>query len=90
MPIWSLQPIDPLDLAWEASTYRGKVIVRARDEATAREAAQHAFAVKTRFKPGAGVKPPPWKRPTLVKAEICQDDRYPAEGNTEVLYPTLV
>jgi hypothetical protein len=81
-------PLDLQDPAWEASTYRGKVIVRARDEASARAAAQHAFAVKTRFKPASGIKPPPWNRPTLVKAELCEDDRYPSEGSTEVLYPS--
>lgn len=89
MPLWSLTPVDPDDRAWQASTYRGRVIVRAKDEPSAREAAQHAFAVKTRFRPGAGVTPPPWKRPALVKAEICTDARYPAEGPTEVLYPAL-
>ena len=90
MPLWTLTPLDPLDPAWEASTYRGKMIVRARDETSAREAAQHAFTVKTRFKPGTGIKPPPWKRPELVKAEMCDDDRYPSEGRTEILYPPLV
>jgi len=87
MPLWELSPVDLLDAAWEASSYRGKVIVRARDEAAAREAAARAFAVKTRFKPGVGITAPPWKRPALVKAAISKGDRYAAEGPTEILYP---
>jgi hypothetical protein len=87
MPVWELSPVDPRDAAWEASSYRGRVIVRARDEAAARDAAEHAFAVKTRFKPGTGIKAPPWKRPALVTAAICTDPLYAGEGPTEILYP---
>jgi hypothetical protein len=43
--------------------------------------------VKTRFKPGAGITAPPWKRRALVTAAICTDARYAAEGPTEILYP---
>jgi hypothetical protein len=87
MPLWELSPVDLLDAAWEASSYRGKVIVRARDEQDARDAAERAFAVKTRFKPGAGITAPPWKRRALVTAAICTDARYAAEGPREILYP---
>jgi hypothetical protein len=87
MALWQLVPIDPTDPNWEASSYRGKVIVRARSEAAARKTAENAFGVKTRFKPVGGMIAPPWKRPALVAAEVVVDARYQAEGPTEILYP---
>jgi hypothetical protein len=69
-------PIELENGNWEASSYRGRVVVR-------------ASGVKTRFQPGTGVKAPPWKRPALVKAAIIEDARYEDEGPTEVLFPTL-
>lgn len=87
MPIWQLKPLDTRDPNWEASSYSGKVIVRARDEQAARATAEKAFGVKTRFSPGQGVKAPPWKRTELVSAEVVQDPHYDTEGPTEILYP---
>ena len=89
MPIWELTPIDPLDPNWEASSHQGRVIVRALDEAAARDQAETAFGVKTRFPPGAGVKAPPWKRPALVRAEIIRDARYEEDGPAGILFPVL-
>ena len=89
MPLWELVPVDPSDPNWEASSYRGRVVVRALDEQRARDEAEKAFGVKTRFKPGAGVKAPPWKRPALVKAEIIRDERYEEKGPAEILFPVL-
>jgi hypothetical protein len=87
MALWELRPVDLTDPNWEASSYRGIVIVRARNENAARRAAQDAFGVKTRFRAGAGVTAPPWTRPDLVTAETIEDPRYDPEGPTEVLYP---
>ncbi len=87
MPLWELLPVDPRDPNWEASSYEGRIVVRAPNENAARDEAERAFGVKTRFKPGAGVKAPPWKRPALVKAEIIHDDLYEEEGPTEILFP---
>lgn len=89
MPIWKLTPIDLSDPDWEASSHRGLAIVRADDEEAAREAAQEAFGVKTGFRPGEGIKAPPWKRPALVEAERIKDARYDPEGPTEVLDPSF-
>jgi hypothetical protein len=88
MALWQLRPIDLTDPNWEASTYRGIAIVRARNENAARRAAQGAFGVKTRFRTVGGVTAPPWNRPELVAAETIEDSRYDPEGRTEVLYPT--
>ena len=87
MPIWRLTPIDAEDPNWEASSHRGLVVVRARSEASAREAAEKAFGVPTRFPPGKGMRVPPWMRSELVRAEIIDSPIYPAEGPTEVLEP---
>ncbi len=89
MPLWKLTPIDPLDPNWEASSHRGTAIVRAPNEAAARAAAAAAFDVPTRFPPGAGTRTPPWTRASLVAATKIIDQRYPADGPTEVLDPAF-
>ena len=89
MPLWKLMPVDLSDPDWEASSHRGLVIVRAPNEEAARDEAEKTFGVKTRFKPGAGVKAPPWKRSALVKAERIEDPRYESEGPVEILDPSF-
>ncbi len=89
MALWKLTPVDLKDPNWLASSHRGRLLVRAPTETAAREAAEQAFGVKTRFVPGAGVTAPPWKRANLVKAERIDDERYDPEGPTEVLDPSL-
>jgi hypothetical protein len=89
MPLWKLQPLDLSDPNWEASSHRALVIVRAPDEETAREEAERAFGVKTRFSPGKGVMVPPWKRASLVSAARIRDQRYEEDGPTEVLEPSF-
>jgi hypothetical protein len=89
MPLWKLTPIDLRDANWEASTHRGVVIVRARDEEDARAAAAKAFDAKTRFRPAKGARFPPWKRASLVRAERISDARYDSEGPTEILEPSF-
>ena len=89
MPLWRLTPLDPKDLSWEASSHRAMALVRAPDEEAAREVAQKAFGVKTGFRPGEGIKAPPWKRAHLVKAERIADDRYDPDGPAGVLEPSI-
>jgi len=89
MDLWKLTPVDLTDPSWEASAHRGAVMVRAPNEEAARNAAEAAFGVKTRFAPGQSVKAPPWKRETLVRAEKVKDPKYAAEGPTEILDPSF-
>lgn len=89
MPIWRLSPIDLSDRNWEASSHRGQVVVRASNEDEARDLAEDAFAVKTRFAPGMGVITPPWKRPEQVKVELVTDSPYEPEGPPQVLEPSF-
>jgi hypothetical protein len=89
MALWRLVPVDLGDPSWLASSHRQSALVRAPTEEAAREAAERAFGVKTRFPPGRGVAVSPWKRPWLVAVELIHDDRHAAEGPTEVLEPSF-
>jgi hypothetical protein len=89
MPIWLLEPHDLNDPNWEASSHHGPVIVRAPSEAAARQIAEEAFGVKTRFAPGKGQHLPPWQRAELVGAKIIEDTIYSEEGPDEVLEPSF-
>ena len=90
MALWKLIPIDVSDPSWAASSHRGIVIARAKDEADARAAAAKAFDLPSDFRPGQGMHFPPWKRATLVKIELLEDDpRYDSKGPTEILEPSF-
>ena len=89
MAVWSLIPVDPDDPDWEASSHRGPVIVRAEDEREARRVAAKAFNLKTGFRPGQGVRFPPWTRAALVTAKRIDDPRFEAEGPAQVLEPAF-
>lgn len=89
MAIWKLSPVDLKDPDWAASSHRGPVIVRARDEDEARRTAAEAFDVKVGFKLREGVKAPPWRRPALVRVEPIEDPRFEAEGPADVLDPSF-
>jgi len=89
MAIWRLCPLDLSDPNWEASSHRAVVIVRAPDENAARDVAEAAFGVKTRFRPGAGIVAPPWKRPELVAVERITDERFETDGPSVVLSPSF-
>jgi hypothetical protein len=89
MPIWRLIAVDFRDPNWEASFHRGSVVARAPGESTAREAAQAAFGVQTRFPSTKGLRVPPWMRVELVRADNINSPLYSADGPTEVLQPTF-
>jgi osmotically-inducible protein OsmY len=88
MPIWQLSPVDLSDPSWEASSHRGTAIVRAPDEKTAREVAQSAFGVATRFKHRPRLIPP-WTRAKLVHASHIEDQRFGPDGPSAVLVPSF-
>lgn len=89
MTIWRLIPVDLKDPNWEASSHRAAAVVRAPDERTAREAAEAAFGIKTRFAPGEGTRLPPWTRADLVQAIAVEHPVHSADGPTEVLEPSF-
>jgi osmotically-inducible protein OsmY len=88
MAIWQLSPVDLSDPNWEASSHRGSAIVRAPDEKTAREAAQSAFGVQTRFRHHPRLVSP-WMRAALVHASRIEDRRFDPEGPSGVLVPSF-
>jgi osmotically-inducible protein OsmY len=88
MPIWQLSPVDLADPNWEASSHRGPAIVRAPDEKSAREVAQSAFGVTTRFKHHPRLIAP-WTRAKLVHASHIEDQRFDPEGPSGVLVPSF-
>lgn len=89
MPLFKLSPVDLTDPNWQASSHRAAAIVRARDESAARRIAAEAFDVSIGFRPGRGVRVPPWRRQELVYVEEIEDARWEAEGRDEVLYPSF-
>jgi osmotically-inducible protein OsmY len=88
MPVWRLSPVDLNDPNWEASSHRGAIVVRALNEESAREVAQSAFGVKTRFK-HRGPLTSPWKRGELVRAERISGEGFDPKGPSAVLAPSF-
>jgi hypothetical protein len=89
MAIFSLIPVNLDDPDWEASSHRGRVTVRAANEQQARAIAAEAFDVKTGFRPGQGMRFPPWTRAAMVRVERIDDPRFEPEGPAEVMEPTF-
>lgn len=87
MRIWRLTPIDTNDRNWDASIYKGEVIVRAPNERIARSAASLSFAIATRIIPGEEIKFTPWRHADLVKAEPMKDGPWPAHGPISIFDP---
>jgi hypothetical protein len=89
MFIWKLVPNDLDDPSWQGSSHRGPVVVRAPDEERAREEAQKAFGVPTRFPPGSAYALAVWKRRELVAAEVVPPGRFDPEGPIALLEPSF-
>ncbi len=88
MPLWKLEPLDLGDRNWEASTYKGEVIVRADDLRRAQRLAARAFGIATQHRPGETVKIIPWDYSGLVAASQVQaTDEYAEDGDQGIVYP---
>ena len=84
MRLWHLIPIDLQAAAWQATIYKGPVVVRAESEQQARELACKDFSAAGL--PIATTTDPPWTQAEVVRAEPIEDDaRYPATGDPEIL-----
>lgn len=89
MQIWRLHPSDVDSPGWEASTYKGEVIIRAESEIKARAMAAKAYVIATRVKIGARTNHDiPWNQPSLVSAVTIQDRRYDERGSEEIVGPS--
>jgi hypothetical protein len=88
MPIWKLTPTNLRDTAWQASTYKGEVLVRAADERKARQlaAATLRTMVLVRLVQHTAWTTP-WGQPHLVRCSREYQSIYPEAGPAEVLWP---
>lgn len=87
MAIWKLEPINLNNRAWEASTYRGEVIVRADSETKAREIAYSAFVILSEERRGEKISINSWIDSAEVSAVTIRDKKYEENGKEEILGP---
>ena len=87
MTIWKLTPIDLNHRDWEASRFRGEIIVRAESEERAREFLTDRLRKAATKPPGDRIQNNPWSQPALVSAVEVKDKSYPKTGKEEILDP---
>ena len=87
MNIWKLSIANPDSPNWEASTYKGDVLVRAKNGAQARLIANHAFAIATKRTLGEIIKSSPWENSDNTKCQLIENSEYTTEGEPCVLDP---
>ncbi|MEW6331238.1 MAG: hypothetical protein AB1560_07245 [Pseudomonadota bacterium] len=87
MPIWKLTPKDINSRDWEASIYRGVVIIRAESERRARQIASNTFGIATEVKLGERIAINPWGQSLHVSAATIFDNKYHDSGNEGVVGP---
>ena len=87
MPIWRLEPINPDDHHWQASTYAGPLTVRAADEDKAREGAASQFRIGAEKSPGAEVPRTPWLYSWLATCARIEDSEFEENGPEAILSP---
>jgi len=79
-------PIDPASRNWNASTFKGELIVRASDENKARQIASNEFHIATPQSLGRDVVVSPWKNPDTVSCEKVDGSEYAAESPDGILH----
>ncbi len=87
MPIWRLEPINPDDRRWQASTYAGPLTVRAADEDKARELAASKFRIGAEKPPGAEGPKTPWLYSWLSTCERIEASEFEVDGPDTILGP---
>ena len=87
MPIWKIEPVNPDEPHWRASTYVGPVIVRAADKVRARGVAAEAFGIAAEKPPGAEVPLVPWDYSWLVTCVRLENSDFDEEGPEAILGP---
>jgi hypothetical protein len=87
MHIWKLEPTAAESEDWRTSIYKGPVIVRAKDETSARLLADRAFGIAVCIKPGNDTPLRAWSQDNLVTCRHLDDSAYEKEGPEEVLSP---
>ena len=87
MPIWKLEPQDVDSPHWQASSYRGPVMVRAASEVEARRLAAQRFESAAAERAGPDTLVNPWSHEPLVLCTRVLHTGYDEAGREEVLEP---
>ena len=92
MPIWKLEPVDPMEDHWRRSAWGATVFIRAKDELAARGMAQNAYGVAAggfagTLPPGAETPLLPWEHDLISTCEQVEDSEYDTDGPDEILSP---
>ena len=87
MPIWRLEPINPDDHHWRASTYTGPLSVRAAEEDKARKLAASQFRIDAEKHLGAEVPRTPWLYSWLVNCTQIETSEFEEDGPETILGP---
>jgi len=88
MPLWRLEPNDLSNRHWNASTYKGPVIIRAGDADAAQLLAARAFGKATGKDFGDTVIVVPWDQHDLINTTKVQEtDEYVEEGPSGIVHP---
>ena len=87
MPIWRLEPINPGDHHWRASTYVGPLSVRAADEDKARALAASQFGIAAEKLLGTEVPRTPWLYSWLATCKRIEASEFEEDGPDTILGP---
>ncbi len=87
MKIWELLPMNRDNPNWEASTYNGRVVIRAPTAERARHIAHSAFTIATLHVPGTEIKYTPWAHHDMVVCCELMGSDFTADGDDTILDP---
>ena len=87
MPVYKLEPTSEASGDWQASEYKGTVIVRAQDEKSARDKVAIKFGSLCREERGSDIPIPPWQDDKLVICIQLDNSEYEENGDEEILFP---
>ncbi len=88
MLIWELEPIDTEHHNWRASTYQGRLVIRAPDEERARWIASLALDSAVETVLGEDTIFSPWGDKQLVAARRLEEGQYSEAGPEAILDPS--
>jgi len=87
MPIWRLEPTEIESTDWRRSTYKGQVVVRAKNENEARKLASEKFDTAADVEHGQNTPMNPWFQGELVRCEQLVGSDYVEAGPDAILSP---
>ena len=87
MNLYKLSPIkaEQDNDSWEASTYKGEIVISAPSERLARWNAELATVIATEIKPSRGTIFPPWQDATIVSCDLLENSV--DHSAPQIIYP---